>query len=276
MNKRIKEIMRDFIPPLFLKMYLNITTKYGFFANYSNWEEAKKASTGYDSDLILNKVSDSLLKIKAHEAVYERDSILFDKIEYSWPLLTGLMWIAANEDGKLNLIDFGGSLGSSYYQNRLFLQTLKEVKWNIVEQKHFVECGKKYFEDDTLKFYKSIEECLRTQTPSTMILSGVIQYIEKPYELIDYIIKKNFKYLIFDRTTFNKRNVDKLVVQKINPTIFSASYPCWFLNKNKFAQMFDNKYVLINEFKSFENSEDRNSPLFNGFIFILKQVYKEG
>ena len=276
MNKRIKEIMRDSIPPLFLKMYLNMTAKYGFFANYLNWEEAKKVSTGYDSDLILNKVRDSLLKIKTHEAVYERDSILFDKIEYSWPLLAGLMWIAANEDGKLNLIDFGGSLGSSYFQNRFFLQTLKEVKWNIVEQKHFVECGKKYFEDDKLKFYESIEECLRTQKPSAMILSGVIQYIEKPYELIDYIINKNFKYLILDRTTFNKRNNDKLVVQKINPAIFNASYPCWFLNKNRFIQMFSNKYLLISEFKSFENSEDKNNPLFYGFIFILKQVHKEG
>ena len=183
------------------------------------------------------------------------------------------MWIAANEDGKLNLIDFGGSLGSSYFQNRLFLQTLKEVKWNIIEQKHFVECGKNHFEDDELKFYESIEECLRKQkqTPNAMILSGVIQYIEKPYELIDYIINKKFKYLIFDRTSFNKRNNDKLVVQKINPAIFDASYPCWFLNKDRFVRIFNNKYILMSEFKSFEDSANTNVPHFYGFIFILSR-----
>lgn len=272
MNERIKGIVMDFIPPLFSKIYLGTKAKYGFSGNYSSWEEAKRASTGYDSDSILKKVKDALLKVKNGEAVYERDSVLFDKIEYSWPLLSGLLWIAANEDGKLRLIDFGGSLGSSYFQNRLFLKTLKEVEWNIVEQKHFVECGKKHFEDDKLRFYESIEECLakQRQPPNAILLSGVIQYTEKPYELIDYIINKKFKYLIFDRTTFNKCNNDKLVVQRINPVIFKASYPCWFLNKNRFVQMFNDKYVLISEFKGFENSEVRNSPLFFGFIFVLR------
>lgn len=272
MNSSCKEIIKNLVPPILSEICLNIMAKYGFFGNYLNWDEAKRASTGYDSDRILNKVKDSLFKIKTHEAVYERDSVLFDKIEYSWPLLAGLMWIAANENGKLNLIDFGGSLGSSYFQNRVFLQTLKEVEWNIVEQKHFVECGKNHFEDGILKFYESIEDCLgkQKQAPNTILLSGVIQYIEKPYELIDYMINKKFKYLIFDRTTFNRRNNDKLVVQRINPAIFKASYPCWFLNKNRFLQMFENKYILISEFKSFENSEDRNSPLFHGFIYILR------
>lgn len=272
MNERIKEIMMDFVPPMFSKIYLNRTAPYGFFGNYSSWEEAKRASTGYDSGLILNKVKDSLLKIKTHEAVYERDSVLFDRIEYSWPLLAGLMWIAANEEGKLNLIDFGGSLGSSYFQNRFFLQTLKEVKWNIVEQKHFVECGKNHFEDDELKFYESIEESLKKQkqTPNAMILSGVIQYIEKPYELINYIINQKFKYLIIDRTSFNNHNNDKLVVQKINPVIFDASYPCWFLNKDRFVQIFNNKYILMSDFKSFEDSANTNIPHFYGFIFIIK------
>lgn len=272
MNNRIKQIIKDFVPPIALKIYQNRTNKFRFIDDFSTWDDACKASSGYDSDLIISKVKDALLKVKNGKSVYERDSVLFDKIEYSWPLLAGLMWIAANENGKLNLIDFGGSLGSSYFQNRVFLQTLKEIEWNIVEQKHFVECGKNHFEDGILKFYESIEDCLgkQKQAPNTILLSGVIQYIEKPYELIDYIINKKYKYLIFDRTTFNRRNNDKLVVQRINPAIFKASYPCWFLNKNRFLQMFENKYILISEFKSFENSEDRNSPLFHGFIYILR------
>jgi len=48
-------------------------------------EEAMELSTGYDSERILGKVRDSLLKVKRGEAVYERDSVLFDKVQYSWP-----------------------------------------------------------------------------------------------------------------------------------------------------------------------------------------------
>ena len=70
---------------------------------------------------ILDKVLAATLKVKQGQAVFERDSVLFDEIEYSWPLLAGLMWAAASNGGKLNVLDFGGALGSSYYQNRKFL-----------------------------------------------------------------------------------------------------------------------------------------------------------
>ena len=88
--------------------YLSYRTyKYGWFGNYSSWQDAKKDSVGYDSDLILEKVKNSLLKVKNGEAIYERDSILFDKMEYSWPLLAALLWIANKNMAKLNIIDFG-------------------------------------------------------------------------------------------------------------------------------------------------------------------------
>lgn len=41
---------------------------------------------------ILQTVKNSLLKVKNAEIVYERDSVIFDEIEYSWQLLTGLMF----------------------------------------------------------------------------------------------------------------------------------------------------------------------------------------
>ena len=59
-------------------------------------------------------------KVKNGEAVYERDSVLFDEIQYSWGLLAGLEKAALEHDGKLCVLDFGGSLGSTYYQNKQF------------------------------------------------------------------------------------------------------------------------------------------------------------
>jgi putative methyltransferase (TIGR04325 family) len=73
-----------------------------------------EASTGYDSEIILEKTRDALLKVKNGEAAYERDSVLFDEIQYAWPLLTSLMWVAAQAKGILNVLDFGGSLGTTY------------------------------------------------------------------------------------------------------------------------------------------------------------------
>lgn len=258
--------------PLISKKY-----HYGWFGNYSSWEDAKKDSEGYDSDLILEKVKNSLLKVKNGDAIYERDSVLFDEVEYSWPLLAALFWIASINQGKLNVIDFGGSLGSTYFQNKSFLNDLSEWHWNIVEQKKFVECGKRYFEDDHLKFYYNIEECISQQDPDTIILSSVLQYIESPYDMLSKIIGFNLSYIIFDRTSFLEPGEDRITVQKVNPNIYNASYPAWFFEKKKFLDFFKGKYELIAEFEAYVGKEyyieNKIKAGDKGFIFRrLKDV----
>ena len=95
-----------------------------FTGDYSSWEEALKFCDGYNKPNILEKVKNSLLKVKKGEAVYERDSVLFDHIEYSMPLLVSLLYMTTVYKNNLNILDFGGSLGSSYFQNRKFLEKL--------------------------------------------------------------------------------------------------------------------------------------------------------
>jgi len=273
MKHFVRKTIKNITPPIFLRLLRRQTRQSGFRGNYANWQEAKKHACGYDDDLILNKVKKSLLKVKKGEAVYERDSVLFDEVQYSWPLLFGLLWVASNTNNKLNLIDFGGSLGSSYFQNIKFLRHLNELHWNIVEQPHFVRCGQKYFRDQYLKFYYSIEDCLREQQPNLILFSSVIQYLEKPYEMVKRAIDNKFDYIIFDRTTLVNKE-EKLAVQKVPPEIYNASYPVWFLNRDKFLNLFVHAYELITEFDAlagqieFENliAEDK------GFIFKLKNA----
>ena len=114
------------------------------------------------------------------------------------------MWIAAQHDGSLNIIDFGGSLGSTYYQNRLFLDSLKHLQWNIVEQPSFVQKGQQSFESDSLRFYQSIEECLQSSQKElqVILLSSVLQYLERPYSLLMEIIERKIRYIIVNRTGF--------------------------------------------------------------------------
>ena len=254
--------------------------KYGYFGNYSSWQEAEKYSTGYSSDLILEKVKKSLLKVKNGEAVYERDSVLFNKKEYSWPLLAALLWIASRNNNKLNLIDFGGSLGSSYFQNKEFLSHLKELSWSIVEQPGFVQCGKKYFEDDVLKFYSSVEICLENEKSDAIIFSSVIQYLEKPYDLLNKVLSKNFKYIIIDRTLFSNNGKDILAVQKVPPAIYPASYPAWIFSERKFLELFNDKYELISDFKALAGKVKLHNSKIKfaedkGYIFVKKGVQHE-
>lgn len=237
--------------------------------SYPSYEDAMMNSTGYDSDLILNKTRNALLKVKNGEAAYERDSVLFGRIQYAWPLLAGLMWVAARNNGRLNLIDFGGSLGSTYFQNRIFLESLPEVRWNIVEQKRFVDCGKQYFEDGTLRFYYDIKSCLKEQAAKVILFSGVVQYLEDPYGMIREVCDHGMEYILFDRTSFSATGEDVITVQKTPPSVYEASYPCWFLGLNQFKRSFEKQYELIAEFDS---SDKVDFPsFFRGFIFRRRQ-----
>lgn len=248
----MKQFIKSLIPPIFIDVihqYKN--SKYGWSGNYATWEEAKKASSGYETDEILQKVKTSLLKVKNGEAVYERDSVLFNEIHYSWPLLSGLMLAAAKSKGSLRVLDFGGSFGSTYYQNKKFLDQLDNVSWNVIEQKHFVDAGKKDFADEQLHFYDDIKSCIQEENPKVLLLSSVLQYIEKPYELLDELLKHDFQFVLFDRTPFSLNNQDRITLQIVPPMIYSASYPCWLFNETFLLDYFQTKnYTLIEKFET--------------------------
>jgi len=271
----IKKTISKIVPTFFIKILKNLReknvkkNKSCFLGEYLTWEEAKKFSTGYDSSIILDKVKNSLLKVKNGEAVYERDSVLFDKVQYPWPLLANLLWIASKNNNNLNVIDFGGSLGSTYFQNINYLKHLNCLRWNIVEQKSFVDCGKKFFEDENLKFFYSINECLEIQKPDVIILSSVLQYLEQPYDFLEELINYNFKYIIFDRTFVLEIEKDKIMVQVVPLNIYNdnVSYPCWFFSLKKFLGFFHENYRLISDFEDYAGCKETK-----GFFFECKKI----
>lgn len=263
----MKSFIKSLIPPIMLDIFNKIKpNKYGWHGNYTLWEEAKASATGYDSEEILKKVRVALLKVKNGEAVYERDSVIFDEVHYSWPLLAGLMYATAISGGGLKVLDFGGSLGTTYFQNKKFLDEFDNLSWSVVEQKHFVDVGRSEFQDERLKFFYDVKSCIEQEKPNVLLLSSVLQYIEEPYELLDDILQYEFKYLIVDRTPFNIHLFDIIKLQKVPTSIYNASYPCWIFFKRKFISFIQSKkYSIQVEF----NSTDRENHNFflKGFIF---------
>lgn len=229
--------------------------KEGWFGNYKNWEDLAAISGGYEAKTILDITKDSLLKIKNGEAIYERDSVLFDKKLYPYSIITALLYAAIECEGALNVLDFGGSLGSTYYQVRDLIPPSVKLQWSVVEQKEYVSCGKDLFEDDILKFHYTIAESLSDEKADVLILSSVVQYLEKPHDFLHEIKKYGFKYIILDRTSFIKDELaDRLTLQIVPAHIYPAQYPAWFFNEKKLMQHFDN-YQIKTEFDSYVPGE---------------------
>ena len=243
---------------------------FGWFGDYGSWNDAAKNCAGYDAQNILEKVKEATLKVKRGEAIWERDSVIFDQIEYSFPLLSALLWVAAESGQRLSVLDFGGSLGSSYFQNRNFLKSIETV-WTIVEQKQFVDAGRESIADSVLHFEPTMQSAVETYNPNLFLISCCLQYIEKPFELIDEIVKLKIPYLIVDNTPFNFEARNRITVQKVPPDIYEASYPCWFLDYASVLARFTADYEVVTEFVNDTIIElDGHKIPYQGFLLALK------
>lgn len=240
---------------------------YGWFGNYQSWAEALADAKGYDDNEIFEKTKSSIQEVISKQKKYERDTILFDRIEleYHQSVLCGLLKVALSTEKKqLNVLDFGGSLGTLYFAVKEFLNPV-QLNWNIIEQSHYVEYGRKNIKD--INFYYTFDECIKKDLIDVIIFSSVLQYVEEPYITLEKALSLNVKFIILERTAILPKS-DLLTVQKVPPSIYNSSYPAWFLNEQKIISLFQNQnYVLLADFKELWNCNISNSQ-FKGYIFV--------
>lgn len=270
---KIKKIIKAIVPPFFIN-FLSLFEKKELMwtGNYDSWSEALSHSEGYGKLEILEKCKNALLKVKNKEAIYERDSVVFETIEYSWPLLAQIQKSALLSNQELVILDFGGSLGSSYYQNKYFLENTIKIKWCIVEQEHFVETGNKYFQNGELFFFNSIEDMLKELKPNLIILSSVLQYLENPYVIVQKLCSLNVDYIIIDRTPVSTNERDILTIQYVPKEIYNASYPSWIFSEKLLLSKFHNYLCEIKFNNGFTKSIIHNDVKVEWSGFILKLI----
>jgi len=240
-----------------------------FTGDYASWADAVASCTGYSAPVIVERTCASLLKVKRGEAVFERDSVLFDEPQYSFPVLTGLLRAALRNGGRLSVADFGGSLGSSYFQFRKFLLGTTSLEWSVVEQPAHVRCGREHFEDDALRFFDTMEECLAGRRPNVLLLSGVIQCLPEPYGALKSLLAHGIRHVIVDRQAFLASGRDRLTIETVPEWIYPASYPAWFLSEATFVQEFASAgYELVTDFAGADQvSPSGEAGYFKGFIY---------
>lgn len=265
---KTKWIFRKVIPIFIFRRFWD---DYGlatltFEGGFPSWAAAQSHASGYDSGEIFQRVRDAALKVWRGEAIFERDAVCFYHEEYRWEVLACLALGAAQCAGRLSVLDFGGALGSFYFQHRKFLLELKEVHWGVVEQKHLVECGRNEFEDGLLRFYSSIDECVKNVPVNVIFLSSVLQYLENPYDVLAKLGEQNANYIIVDRTPFIESEIDKIVIHRVPQSIFPATLPMRIFSEKVFdGEMNQLGYTRLTNFPCAEGIIGEIK--FNGFLY---------
>ncbi|MDR2409939.1 MAG: methyltransferase, TIGR04325 family [Bacteroidales bacterium] len=278
-----KKIISQFIPPVITNI-VRKKSKVVWKGVYLQWNDALVKTNSYSDEQIIDKVTEAALKVLEGKYPYERDSVVFEKIQYNWPLFTCFGYVLKEERRPASVVDFGGSLGSIYISNRWFFDENSIKQWIVVEQPNFVERGKQLFGDKNMPVFfadgiSEVREMCKSKQSSVdvLLLSSVLQYLEDPYELLQqYIDILSPTYIIIDRTSFSASDAF-VSTQYVNKQIVQSSYPCRFFEKEDFLDLFFTKrYEQILEFNSFCDPQhlriNYKEANWQGFLFKHNQI----
>lgn len=236
--------------------------------NFSSFAEAEKFCEGYDSDVILEKVKQGTMAVVNGKAAFERDSFLFYEKEINYNLMMYLYRIYI-KDGYLNVCDWGGALGSTFLQHKDLLAELS-CRWNILEQKHFIEFGKANIKIEGLSFRESLHDREEGEKYNCILFSGVLQYLENVWEIINLAMNEKPGYIILERTPVS--DCSRIWIENVHEPIYEASYACRVFDEKELTSAFLTKgYNLIDSWHSLVDVDEKmdkdHKVEFKSFVF---------
>lgn len=267
----IRAMLKPLVPAS-VRRWLRLTFGWRWFTgNYASWAEARAASQGYDAGAILGRVRRASNEVRAGRATFERDGVAFRERQPHSRLVAALHAAAAELGGRLNVVDFGGALGSTWWHHRDDLADLPGVRWRVVEQPHYVALGRREFRDEVLSFHESIAEAIADGGPNVILLSCVLPYLEEPLPLLHEIVEVGFAHVIIDRNPFVRSGPGRLVVQHVPPALGGGSYPSWLFERNSLLAPLKGAYSIVDEWSSFDEVD--KSVEYRG-LYLARQSHE--
>jgi len=263
--------LRGWVPPRLREIVrLRRHGRLGLTELYPTWDAAKRQSAGYDEAHILAMVDEATNRARSSEgALFERDGYLFDHPVTPYPVVACLLRASAVRGGKLSVLDFGGSLGSSYYQCRSLLSALQELHWTVVEQAHFVARGQEAYETGELHFRATIEDAAAVHPPDVILFSSVLQYLDDPDDILTRAARLGPAAVLIDRTPEGDRPTDAYTIQVVPESIVQARLAFRIFGKDRLARLLAPAYVRVVEFDTTDPDmqADDQTVRFRGSFF---------
>jgi putative methyltransferase (TIGR04325 family) len=275
----LKRCLKAWLPPALADVYKK-QARLGvhFRGEFPDWQTAAAHAEGYDSAQILERVRWATRKVVSGQAAGERDSVLFDQTPYPFPVIALLLRAAMENGGRLSVLDFGGALGSSYHQCKDFLKVVSALHWSIVEQAHYVRAGKLEFETETLRFHETVDAASQASPPQAVLVSGVLQYMPDPANVLKSLVSTEAEYIVIDRTPFALDGRQRISTQSVPSSINASSYPLRLFNEEQLKAPLLTRYDEIASFAAVDGALGYGGlkAIFKGFIFKKRKRIKEG
>lgn len=268
----VKSFLKSLFPPFLFSMYRKcFGNGIKWLGRYKSWSEAEASSSGYDESVVFEQVKRSTLNVINGLAVAERDGVNFTAPQYDYPLIAAILRQSSIDNGHLSVLDFGGALGSMYWNYRPLLSKIEN--WVVVEQKHFVDYGRQHIAKSPLFFAYDIESAIVDSRGgfNVLMFGSVLQYLQKPFEVLESCLKHQVPTVILDRTTFSDTDETLLTVQHVPESIAKSSYPCWLFDQAEIVRLFANYgYKMLCRF---DDPHIHDQVISEGIVFVLDEAH---
>jgi putative methyltransferase (TIGR04325 family) len=263
-------MIKDLLPPILRKLLLRLGLGGNRFTHgFESFESASKKSSGYEASEITSQLVEATRKVQAGEFAYERDGFLFQEIQYSWPLLASLL--ATPREGQLlRVLDWGGSLGSTFRQNRKVFESAGiKLRWVVVEQPHLAQIGELEFAEEALQFKSNLEDFKKGDFDVVLFASSIC-YVPNAESVLASVAALSPKCLIFDRTPEAAGKEDFFGVQKVGSKIYRASYPIRSFGRGKIESILKPTYKKLLEWEC--DLQPDPQTVSKGYFFIRSEL----
>jgi putative methyltransferase (TIGR04325 family) len=238
----IRTVIKNLLPPIITSLIQNKKRK-SIYGDFSTWNEAEKAGGKYAPNMEV-----LVERYKLYRANKPRVYNKYPTNEiWAWCTLSGLQLAARENDNCLKVLDFGGSLGSTYFQLRDYLSSIATLKWCVVEQEPCANAGKLHFEDDKLKFFDSLDVATEKTNFNVLLLGGVLQYLSSPYDTLSLLLKSDFEFVFLDRTPLFPSFDEKIMLQETATILGGSLHPIRILSEEKLMSIFNESYTLLGQ-----------------------------
>ena len=211
-------LIRDFIPPIILKMknkFLN-TNQPGsepvphLFASY---DEARTFCTnnGYEQEELIETIYQKTKYFRT-SLEKERELIVTDSMLQPLNALF-LSLMSRSLKDEINIIDLGGACGAHYFIAKTILKDYK-LRWHVVETPQMVKKAKT-LETDELQFFENIPSAFHNFNHVDLFhSSGTLQYVPDYEKNLSEIFDTNAKYLFLSRLALNSGDSPIFIIQE--------------------------------------------------------------
>jgi putative methyltransferase (TIGR04325 family) len=241
--------LRLLTPPVVWQLARRLRRRPRLEGPFVSWDVAAERATGWDSPRITELALAAALKVKNGTAAFERDSRTYDRIIYSPTILAALL-LAVARYRRLNVIDFGGGLGSNYFQNVKMIRALAEtpISWNVIERPALAKIGAEQFQTVELRFHA--EFAAARLENAVLLFTSSLQYVPDAFGFLEEAIR-GIDIVALDHVLVSADKNHAIFLQHLDPRRFGkVTLATWCFAKDALIGWFAARgFVLVEHFQ---------------------------